>query len=120
MRIKKWSSDDKMRRAVVHNAYKNVVATTHTLNTSDKSEINSKINELLETTDGLFVCKACGKSSRDRGNIGRHVETHIEGLSFPCQRCDKIFRYDSYFIFFLISKHLKFQEWESFGGPQYQ
>ena len=85
-------SDDKMRRAVVHNAYKNVVATTHTLNTSDKSEINSKINELLETTDGLFVCKACGKSSRDRRNIGRHVETHIEGLSFPCQRCDKTFR----------------------------
>ena len=58
------------------------------LESSDKSEINMKINELLRKSDGLFRCRSCGKSSKDKTNMKRHVETHIEGLTYSCQICD--------------------------------
>ena len=65
---------------------------THNLESSDKSEINMKINELLTKSDGLFRCRSFGKSSKDKTNMKRHIETHIEGLSYSCQMCDKTFR----------------------------
>jgi len=65
---------------------------TYNLESSDKSEINMKINELLTKSDGLFRCRSCGKSSKDKTNMKRHIETHIDGLSYSCQMCDKTFR----------------------------
>ena len=58
----------------------------------DPADINERIKELTEKVDGGFLCKSCGKISREIRNHRRHVETHIEGLSYPCQFCDKMFR----------------------------
>ena len=61
----------------------------------DNTEANERINELIEKVDGGFSCKACGKISKEIRNHKRHVETHIEGLSYSCQFCDKVFRYSN-------------------------
>ena len=57
------------------------------------SELDEKIQEMIEVRDGKFTCTVCGKTSDRRFNLGKHIETHIELLSFPCQLCDKVFRY---------------------------
>ena len=49
--------------------------------------------------DGSVKCKICGKLAMDkRGKSGRiasmkkHIETHMEGLSYSCEHCSKTFR----------------------------
>ena len=64
-------------------------------NNSDIStkEIDEKLSEyIVKGEGGVYTCEYCGKTARDSFNMRRHVETHMEGLSFPCQSCDKIFR----------------------------
>ena len=58
----------------------------------DQIEVNRKINEILIKEDDYFKCAACGKMSKDKSNMKRHVEIHIEGLSYECQFCEKTFR----------------------------
>ena len=64
------------------------------MDTIEESEIDLKINELLSKENGILTCIICGKSktSKDISNMRRHVETHIEGLSYPCQMCGKQFK----------------------------
>ena len=63
------------------------------LDTNEQSEVNQKVKELLTNgQNGLLSCNACGKSGTDVRNMRRHAETHIEGLSYPCQLCGKTFR----------------------------
>ena len=57
------------------------------------SEVNRKIEELMERIDWMWNCKLCGKSSKRKQDLQKHVETHIEGLSFPCLACGNVFRY---------------------------
>ena len=59
---------------------------------TDMTELDEKIQQLMEKIDGIFHCKACNYSSRNRTHVKEHVERHIEGLSYPCQFCDKTFR----------------------------
>ena len=69
-----------------------IVKSVETFPVSDMSEVDQKIEELAERIDGVWTCKACGKTSQRRRDLGWHIETHLENLSFPCQQCDKIFR----------------------------
>ena len=74
----------------------------------DETQIQMKIQELIEDRNGKKQCKVCGYSNVK--NLGRHVEVHIQGLSYNCQTCGKTFRYK----IISISKHdyfinLKFQ-----------
>ena len=63
------------------------------MNSSDINEVNQKIEENMERTeDGGYTCKFCGKWMKRSEHIKKHVETHMEGLSFPCPTCGKIFR----------------------------
>ena len=57
------------------------------------TEIEEKISEYLEKIDGgAFRCTICGKEGNRSRNVKNHIETHMEGLSFPCGSCGKIFR----------------------------
>ena len=59
----------------------------------DMNEIDNTINQHLEKlAAGEFRCKLCGKGAKGSINMKRHIETHLEGLSYPCQVCGKIFR----------------------------
>ena len=58
----------------------------------DITEVDERIYQLIEKREGKHHCKACDYSSKHTGHIREHVETHIDGLSYPCQFCDKTFR----------------------------
>ena len=55
-------------------------------------EIGVKIEELYQKVDGVWRCLACNTTSNQRGNIKRHIETHLDGLSYTCNMCNKEFR----------------------------
>ena len=50
------------------------------------------IDQLVIKNEDNFECKSCGKISKTSSDIRRHVEIHIEGLSFECQICGNTFR----------------------------
>ena len=57
-------------------------------------EIDQQLSEyIIRGEDGVYSCGYCGKAGdKNFYNMRNHVETHMEGLSFPCQSCDKTFR----------------------------
>ena len=72
----------------------------------DMTEVNEKINQSFEKVDsGVFKCLLCGKVSKQSIAIKRHVETHLEGLSYPCQQCGKTFRSEHVLRSHVSQKH---------------
>ena len=57
---------------------------------------NSAAEEIIQTNlgkeDGVYHCKICNFIKRDKTSVTRHIETHIEGLSYSCSVCQKTFR----------------------------
>ena len=62
-------------------------------------ELDRKCNAMMEKTlkkraDGLPVyrCIVCGKEAKS-GDLKNHIETnHLDGISIPCNICEKTFR----------------------------
>ena len=67
-------------------------------NTSgDFKELDEKVNSMIEKNETLtptrHMCKVCGKECSHRSDIKKHIEAkHLEGLSIPCNFCEKTFR----------------------------
>merc|ERR1712150_230672 len=56
-------------------------------------DIDQQLSEyIVRGENGVYSCGYCGKAGKHLYNMRKHVETHMEGLSFPCQSCDKTFR----------------------------
>ena len=56
---------------------------------------DAKLESLMERhTDGdnMWKCTFCGQKRNKRSDMVRHIETHMEGLSYPCNQCGKISR----------------------------
>ena len=52
-------------------------------------ELERAIDEkIIVDSNGLKSCSVCGKTSKHNGHMREHVESHIEGLSFPCSSCN--------------------------------
>ena len=54
-------------------------------------EIDQTIEKMIEKVDGVWKCMTCGRTDKLKGHMKEHVEIHIDGLSFPCQFCDKTY-----------------------------
>ena len=56
-------------------------------------DIEDTVNQHFErVSSGVYKCKLCGKISKKSIDLKRHIETHIDGVSYPCQLCGKTFR----------------------------
>ena len=59
---------------------------------NNQDDIDAKVNELfLQVEKGKYQCLKCGKTALRRNHMVYHVETHLEGLSYPCPICGKVF-----------------------------
>ena len=59
----------------------------------DLNDVEGQINQYMENLGpGNFACKICGKTATKTTNIRNHIETHLEGISYPCTICSKSFR----------------------------
>ena len=91
---------NKMIKKVQHNKVQDKVSNVVAVKSQDLNEINEKINAYIEESfDGSYRCTLCGKTSGlnmtksiQRQTIQRHIETHLDGLSYTCPICQKIFR----------------------------
>ena len=56
------------------------------------SELMEKISQMTEKVDGIYTCKVCQKQAKDKTNLGKHIESHIDGITLTCDQCNKKFR----------------------------
>ena len=59
---------------------------------AQNSEVHEKFEELVVKENGLWRCTVCDKTMKVGRDMRRHLETHLEGLSYDCQHCGKTFR----------------------------
>ena len=60
---------------------------------NNAGEIYPDMNELYTKIGDQFSCNKCERTARTSSDIRRHVEVHIEGLSFECPlNCGNTFR----------------------------
>ena len=59
----------------------------------DHTELDKTLYENMENnSDGTYSCKLCSKVAKLKTNMKFHIETHLTGLSFPCNICGKNYR----------------------------
>ena len=67
----------------------------------NSEQIEEKIKELYEKIEEIWFCTFCDyTTTTNSSNIRRHVERHIDGLSYNCYLCNKEFRSRD-----ILSKH---------------
>ena len=57
-----------------------------------EEEVKMKKKELYQKNDGAWNCLVCDYASKDRSNVKKHIDKHIEGLSYACTACSKEFK----------------------------
>ena len=70
------------------------VVSTNSLDESfgnDMDNLERKITDLIEQREGVWACMQCGKNDKSKFHIRRHVEIHIGGFTFNCNKCEKNF-----------------------------
>ena len=65
------------------------------------------VDELTMKDGELWKCKSCGKTAKSNSQIRKHIELHIDGLSFPCQQCGSTFRSRNILACHKHDKHIK-------------
>ena len=57
----------------------------------NNDELSHQIKKMVEKYGGIWKCRVCGKTSPSNrhGDIIRHAERHIEGMSYSCHICNR-------------------------------
>ena len=82
----------------VKSRWKSVNTRTLSLPTMPKSsssiyeEAKKAVDDIVMKTEDGWMCRTCNKTVKQSSQIRKHAETHIDGLSFPCQLCGETFR----------------------------
>ena len=66
---------------------------TKTITKIKSNPLSKKLNEveaLIEKRNHIWICKVCEKSALTGSALRIHAESHVSGLSYPCQHCGKI------------------------------
>ena len=83
------------RRQSRTNESKVIVPLKWTLDSSQQINKEKVDENITRNTDGTKTCKICGKTSKPSTNINnmrKHVETHLDGLAYTCNFCEKTLR----------------------------
>ena len=76
---------------------------------TNKENLKVKLDSMMvKAENGEFTCKVCGKVFKTRAHMREHVETHIEGLSYPCNHCGKVSRTSTGLRMHLSKYHAKY------------
>ena len=59
---------------------------------TNEEDLKQMKKDMIAKENGSYRCTVCQRVMKDYGNSLKHVEKHIEGLSFNCQHCEKQFR----------------------------
>ena len=59
---------------------------------NDHSGVDQAIQENLGKDEGIYHCRVCNYAKRSKSDVKKHIETHINGLSYSCSDCAKTFR----------------------------
>ena len=86
-----------------------------------EEKMRSMMERLREKSDYKWVCKVffsfllfcqyfphkvCGRRTKgSRDNMRRHVEKHIDGLSYPCEKCGKVSKSKSGLKMHMVNYH---------------
>ena len=62
------------------------------IDADDLEELDQKLLENMVKIAGGYSCNICSKRTKLKSDMKVHVETHMEGLSFPCNTCGNEFR----------------------------
>ena len=63
------------------------------INPNNIAEVDEQVEQsIVKNWDGTYSCNICGKIMKHKSDMKRHIETHLEGLSFNCPMCEKTFR----------------------------
>ena len=55
----------------------------------DMDLVDKKLEEFSEKFNGVYRCKICLKTAANRTNHHFHIETHMDGLFFQCDQCER-------------------------------
>ena len=69
-----------------------VIKTVVPFDTNPK-DLKTLIESMFENIVGgekAWKCKVCGKETKIKSDIARHIETHLEGLTYPCNICEAV------------------------------
>ena len=68
---------------------------------TNKEDLKAQLDSMMvkaEDGETKWICTICGKAAKGRDwgiakfNMRKHIETHMEGLSYPCNQCGKVSR----------------------------
>ena len=77
---------------------------------SNIEDLVTKIDSLAEKVDDgdfKWKCKVCGKLVKAKRDMGRHIETHLEGVSHTCNQCGKVSRSSNALVMHISTYHRK-------------
>ena len=77
---------------------------------TSKEDLKEKLNSMMERADeggNKWKCTICGKTTNDTRDMRRHIESHIEGLSYPCTQCNVVSRSSNALIIHVSRHHRK-------------
>ena len=71
-----------------------VPAKTEKIQVGDMKQLEDKIMELAQYSEihKMFICRVCGKTSKNQSKAMVHVETHLEGMTFSCLLCGNAYK----------------------------
>jgi len=62
------------------------------LNNVSKPHGSIETDDMYKRVDDHWQCTVCHKTTKQKGDIKRHIEGHIEGISHSCKSCGKSYK----------------------------
>ena len=77
---------------------------------STKKDLKMKLNSMMakvENEESKFKCSVCGRTTTGKNAMRKHIETHIDDLTYSCHQCNKVSRSSDGFRRHISREHHK-------------